>query len=93
MYEFIEEKLGRTITPFEYETIESWLDKYTEEEIKKAVEIAYTNNARNINYIRSILLSKNKTDIKPSWLDKEIKNEPMTEAESKEFEYLLKEFK
>lgn len=27
------------------------------------------------------------------WVDKEIKNEPMTEAELKEFEDLLKEFK
>ena len=92
MYEFIEEKLGRTLSPFEYETIESWKEKYTEEEIKKAVEIAYTNNARNINYIRSVLLSK-KEDIKPSWLDKEIKNEPMAKEELEEWNELLKDFK
>lgn len=91
MYEFIEEKLGRTLSPFEYETIESWLDKYTEEEIKRAVEIAYTNNARNINYIRSVLFTK-RAEIKPSWLDKEIKNEPMAKEELKEWNELLKEF-
>lgn len=92
MYEFIEEKLGRTLSPFEYETIKSWLDKYTEEEIKKAVEIAYTNNARNINYIRSVLFAK-KVEIITSWLNKEIKNEPMTKEELDEWNELMKEFK
>lgn len=92
MYEFIEEKLGRTLSPFEYETIESWLDKYTEEEIKKAVEIAYTNNARTLNYIKTVLFSK-KPEAIPKWIDKEIKNEYMTQEEIDEFNDLLKEFK
>ena len=92
MYEFIEEKLGRTLSPYEYELIESWLNTYTEDEIKRAFEISSNNNARNINYVKSVLLGK-KEETTPNWLNKEIKNEPMTEAELKEFEDLLKEFK
>ena len=92
MYEFIEEKLGRTLSPFEYETIESWLEKYTEEEIKKAVEIAYTNNARTLNYIKTVLFSK-KPEAIPKWFNKDIKSEKMTKQEEQEFEDLLKEFK
>lgn len=92
MYEFIEEKLGRTLSPFEYITIDEWTKIYTEDEIKRAFEIASINNARTINYVKSVLFSK-KPQTTPNWLNKEIKNEPMTQEEIDEFNDLLKEFK
>ena len=89
---YVEEAFARTLNPIEYETIESWLDKYTEEEIKKAIDIAYINNARTLNYIKTVLFSK-KPQTVPSWFNKDIKSEKMTKHEEQEFEDLLKEYK
>lgn len=92
MYEFIEEKLGRTLSSYEYILIDEWTKIYTEEEIKKAFEIASINNARTLNYVKSVLFSK-KPETTPNWFDKEIKNEPMTKEELEEWNELMKEFK
>jgi len=92
MYEFIEEKLGRTLSPYEYILIDEWTKTYTEEEIKRAFEIASINNARTINYVKSVLFSK-KPETTPNWFNKEIKNGTMTKEEIDEFNDLLKEFK
>lgn len=92
MYEFIEEKLGRTLSPYEYILIDEWAKTYTEDEIKKAFETASINNARTINYVKSVLFSK-KPQTTPSWFNKEIKNEPMTQEELKEWNEIMKEFK
>lgn len=92
MYEFIEEKMGRTLSPFEYITIDEWTKQYSEEEIKHAFEIANVNNARTLNYAKTVLFSK-KPQIVPSWFNKDIKSEKMTKQEEQEFEDLLKEFK
>ena len=55
IYIYIEQQMGRTLSPYDYETIEKWLKIYSENEIKKAFEIANNNNARTMNYVKSVL--------------------------------------
>ena len=55
IYSYIESNFGRTLSPVEYETIESWLSLFKEEIINHAVEIAVLNNKKTFNYVNGIL--------------------------------------
>ena len=55
IYESIESNFGRTLSPMEYETIQSWLSSYNEEIINYAVRISVLNNHRTFNYVNGIL--------------------------------------
>ena len=55
IYSNIESNFGRTLSPIEYETIESWLSSYEEEIINYAVKIAVLSNKKTFNYVNGIL--------------------------------------
>ena len=55
IFQYIEDNFGRTISPVEYEKINSWLSLYRQEIIEYAVKIAVMNSKRTFNYIEGIL--------------------------------------
>lgn len=81
MYKEIENILVRTISPFEYEQLEDLKQKYSEEQIINAYK---TSSVKNINYIKKVLQSKIKNF--PSWIHKEIKEQPIDEETQQEFD-------
>lgn len=91
MYELFEKKLGIALSPNDYEIIKRIQETYPETEIKEALEIAYQNNAKRVQYVLKILNTKEKTNL-PDWFDKEIKKEPMPDKELEECIECLKEF-
>lgn len=88
IYDTIEKNFGRTISPMEYETVQSWLSFYDEEIIKYAIKISVLNNKKTFNYVNGILKNwksnnyKTLQDIK----DNEIKQEPKKISEEKQKE-------
>ncbi len=65
IYTMFESELGRTLSSFEYEMINKWLEKGVEEEtIKKALKEAVLNNVRNFKYIDKIIYEWTKKGIK-----------------------------
>ena len=55
LYLYLEENFGRTISPTEYERLESWNDTFTKDIIKYAIDLSCLKNAKNINYVNAIL--------------------------------------
>lgn len=51
----IEDNFARTLSPLEFETIESWLSDYSEEIINYAVKISVMNNKKSFSYVNGIL--------------------------------------
>lgn len=91
MYKEIENILVRTLSPYEYEQLETLKKDYAEQEIIKT----YKNSAvKNINYIKKILQSKiKKTN---DWLDKPIINKPIddeTKETYEDFKKFMEEFR
>lgn len=65
VYAMFESELGRTLSSFEYEMINKWLEKGVEEEtIKNALKEAVLNNVRNFKYIDKIIYEWTKKGIK-----------------------------
>lgn len=64
IYSIFEKELSRTLSPIEYELINSWLEKgYKEEIILQALKEAVFNGVNNFRYIDRILLEWNKNGI------------------------------
>ena len=55
IYDFIENNFGRTLAPIEYEKIQKWLDDFTEDIIKYAVELCVMQKVNNFAYLDGIL--------------------------------------
>lgn len=55
IYEFVEENFGRTLSPIEFEKINSWLLVFSEDIIKYAIELSVMNGKRAFNYVDGIL--------------------------------------
>ena len=56
IYELFERELGRTLSSFEYEIINKWIeDGVKEDTIKKALKEAILNNVRSFKYIDKII--------------------------------------
>lgn len=55
IYEFVEENFSRTLSPLEYEKINSWLLVFSEDIIKYAIEVSVINGKRTFNYVDGIL--------------------------------------
>ena len=56
IYEWFERELGRTLSSFEYEIINKWIeDGVKEDTIKKALKEAILNNVRSFKYIDKII--------------------------------------
>lgn len=65
IYAMFESELGRTLSSFEYEMINKWIEKGVEEEtIKNALKEAVLNNVRNFKYIDKIIYEWTKKGIK-----------------------------
>lgn len=65
IYAMFESELGRTLSSFEYEMINKWIEKGVEEEtIKNALKEAVLNNVRNFKYIDKIIYDWTKKGIK-----------------------------
>lgn len=55
IYEYIESNFNRTLSPIEFQKIESWLSLYKEEIIKHAINISVMNNKKIFSYADGIL--------------------------------------
>lgn len=66
LYQEIEVEFGRTLSPIEMETVDSWLnrDQFSTELIRLALREAVLNDARSFKYIDRILLDWQKRHIK-----------------------------
>ncbi len=80
IYALFEKELGRTLSSFEYELINKWIDNGVEEStIKEALKEAILNNVRNFKYIDKIIYE---------WSKKGVKKRIKEEKESEEmFDY------
>ena len=81
IYALFERELGRTLSSFEYENINRWLESgISESIIKGALKEAILNNVRNFKYIDKIVYE---------WSKKDVKKHVNEEKESKEelFDY------
>lgn len=95
IYTYYENNIG-TITPRQYEIISSYLETFSEDIIKEAINRATDNNVKTFKYIEGILKSwkqkgyKTLGDVKnekkhesniPEWLDKYLGYEPLDQEE------------
>ena len=82
------------LTPNDYEMLNEVIDKYTEEELKNAIEISKNNNAKSIKYLIQVLKNpiKKTRRIHPKWLDEEIKGTELiiTDEERREIDEIIK---
>ena len=75
IYALFEKELGRTLSSFEYELINKWIENgVSEETIKEALKEAILNNVRNFKYIDKIIYEWSKNGVK-----KRIKNDKQSE--------------
>ena len=85
---FIENNFGRTLSSFEFEKINCWLNEFDSDIVKHAIELSILNNKRTFAYIEGIL--KNWKSCGYKTLD-DIKNEDVT-PKHKTKEELKKEY-
>ena len=65
IYALFEHELGRTLSSFEYELINKWIENgVSEETIKEALKEAILNNVRNFKYIDKIIYEWSKNGVK-----------------------------
>lgn len=65
IYSLFERELGRTLSSFEYELINKWLESgVSEETIKEALKEAILNNVRNFKYIDKIIYDWSKNGVR-----------------------------
>lgn len=65
LYSLFETEFGRTLSPMEYQIINSWIEAgYSEELIKLAIKEAAYNGVRTLRYIETIIVEWNKKGIK-----------------------------
>lgn len=82
IFEFYEEKFGRTITGLEYEKINYWLKDFNEDIIKYAIDICVSNNKNSYSYLNGILKNwkssgyKNLSEIKSNTISTREKEQP-----------------
>ncbi len=88
IFDKFEKEFGRSLSPIEYELINSWIeDNNSEEMIASALKEAILNNVHNLKYIDKILFDWHKKGYKkPSDIKKITKKELSTEKKEM-FEY------
>ena len=65
IYSLFEKEFGRTLSSFEYELINKWIDSgVSEETIKNALKEAILNNVRSFKYIDKIIYDWSKNGVK-----------------------------
>lgn len=104
IYNYIQKKFGRVLSPIECELISKW-EIYSKEDIKECIDKAFEMNKYSIQYINTMLYNKkNKpkevikntsNDVLPSWFDKEedIKEESLNEEDKNEIEEIMNKYK
>ena len=75
--EYIEKNFGRSLSPIEYEKINSWLSLYQQEIIEYAINIAVLNNKRTFNYVEGIL---------KTWKGKNLESLNQIQEDQRQFE-------
>ena len=88
IFDYFENKI-KSLNPSDYEKLNKLLDKYGEDKLKEAIDIASDNEAKSINYIKSILTNgtyKKKVKNVPEWVDKEINLEELSDDELEDLE-------
>ena len=85
---FIENNFGRTLSSYEFEKINCWINEFNSDIVKHAIELSILNNKRTFAYIEGIL--KNWKSCGYKTLD-DIKNEDVT-PKHKTKEELKKEY-
>ena len=89
IYTIIENELGRTLSPIEYETISGWLNaNISEELIKEALKEAVLNGVNNLKYIDKILYEWTKKGYKKASDIKKRKRKESEEIELFEYDWL-----
>lgn len=84
IYALFERELGRTLSSFEYEIINKWLESgISESIIKGALKEAILNNVRNFKYIDKIVYEWSKKDAK-----KHVKEEDESKEELFDYNWL-----
>ena len=100
IYNYIQKKFGRVLSPIECELISKW-EIYSKEDIKECIDKAFEMNKYSIQYINTMLYNKknkpstNNNEVVPLWFDKEedIEEEPLNEEEQQELEELMNKYK
>lgn len=93
IYNNIESNFGRTLSSFEVETINSWLQSFDENIVNHAVRIAVLNNIKTFNYVNGILKNwkaagyKTLQEIKDAE-DKTINSEEKSKIEIFDYDWL-----
>lgn len=64
IYSNFEEEFGRTLSPIEYELINSWSESYNKEIILEALKESVLNGVKNLKYVDKILFEWNKKGYK-----------------------------
>ena len=85
---FIESNFGRTLSSFEFEKINCWLNEFNSDIVKHAIELSILNNKRTFAYIEGILKNWKSCGYKTL---NDIKNEDVT-PKPKTKEELKKEY-
>ena len=85
---FIENNFGRTLSSYEFEKINCWLNEFDSDIVKHAIELSILNNKRTFAYIEGILKNWKSCGYKTL---NDIKNEDVT-PKHKTKEELKKEY-
>lgn len=94
IFDIFEKEFGRTLSPMEYEIINSWIDVFKEETIILALKEAIYNGVSNLRYIDKILYEWQKKGIqteKDIIKDKKNFNSKKTQKESFDYDWLNNE--
>jgi DnaD/phage-associated family protein len=89
VFDYYQSNIG-ILSPKQYEKLNNYLDKYSKEDIIKAIDISVDNNVKSFNYFNSVLVNgiytnKKEKDI-PKWMDTINESEEMSEEELNELE-------
>lgn len=88
IYAMFESELGRTLSSFEYEMINKWLEKgVSEETIKSALKEAVLNGVRSFKYIDKIVYEWSKKGIKNKIKEEKQKEEKTEDDSILDFEW------
>lgn len=83
----------KVLTPSDYELLNGVIDNYSIEEIKEAIDISKSKNAKSIKYLLQVLKNPiKKVVIRPKWFGKDIKGVDLSlnEEEERELAEIIK---
>lgn len=88
VFDYYQQEIG-VLSPNQFELLNQYIDKYGEDKIIDAINIACNNNVKTFNYFRSVLSNDNykkKDKDIPEWMNKENHSQKITDEELKELE-------